>query len=220
MDAQRTFHKDGGKIGKDLVRYFAIDDKNFIQSKPEGFCVGPIMKANSKMSSKLTPLLGSIVVLESRDEATAKKTHKWTSKDAKETMRVSISFKTKDKVDKTYFIYSSDLDYLKKLAVDVKCVSNPALTKKIKKKATKAINIDKTLLIDSFITNVREHVDKKIEKFTMTKSNVVIRKSDLRSSFRKGEAVTSIQRSMEDNISKVLHHRMQQLANMIRTRKY
>ena len=63
-------------------------------------------------------------------------------------------------------------------------------------------------------------VESKIDKITMGKASVVVRKSDLRSSFRIGNAATHVDRTMGSNVSFVLHHRMQQLVNMTRARKY
>ena len=46
------------------------------------------------------------------------------------------------------------------------------------------------------------------------------REAKLQSSFRKGRTKQTMGRDMSINVSLMLHHRMQQLVNMIRTRKY
>ena len=60
------------------------------------------------------------------------------------------------------------------------------------------------------------------EKGTMRRGNrkLTKREAKLQSSFRKGRAKQTMDRDMSINVSLMLHHRMQQLLNMIRTRKY
>ena len=52
------------------------------------------------------------------------------------------------------------------------------------------------------------------------KRKLTKRDQKLQSSFRKGRAKATTERDMSINVSLMLHHRMQQLVNMIRTRKY
>ena len=52
------------------------------------------------------------------------------------------------------------------------------------------------------------------------KRKITKREQKLQSSFRKGRAKATTERDMSINVSLMLHHRMQQLVNMIRTRKY
>ena len=52
------------------------------------------------------------------------------------------------------------------------------------------------------------------------KRKLTKRDKKLQSSFRRGQAKATTERDMSINVSLMLHHRMQQLVNMIRTRKY
>ena len=96
------------------TRYFVLDDDNFVYYADE----------NATIAKKSIPLNGATVYSETRDEAKAHKSKKWTSKEASH--RVTINLRV-DGARKKYYVYSEDINLLKALIVKIRVAASPGL---------------------------------------------------------------------------------------------
>ena len=153
----RPFHKFGAKLGTVKTRYFVLDDDNFIYYEDK----------NSTVAKKSIPLNGSTVMIESKEEAKAHKTKKWTSKNAGH--RVAICLRVGG-TRKKYYVYADDLNLLKALVVKIRVAANPGLKEILANEVMKINLIHRTCQFDSFwsyVKQIYEQREKRLVSFQL-----------------------------------------------------
>lgn len=108
-------HKKGKTLGSLVVRWFLLDDDNFVQFR----------KKEDKKPSKSIPLLGAT----SSYEIKSPKSKDWTDKTAGARVALNLIHIKKKKV---IWVYHKDENFLKALMVRIRIAANPTLKSSLK----------------------------------------------------------------------------------------
>ena len=123
MENMRVFTKYGAVGKKATLRYFLIEDGQFVEGKPGG-CGG------GKAIKKKLSLHKAKVTLESMKDL-KNGSVKWTNPNDEYRLQITLVAPKKGKKDKQYYVYSNDLDELKGILVQIKLEADAAKTKEI-----------------------------------------------------------------------------------------
>ena len=186
MENMRVFTKYGAVGKKATLRYFLIEDGQFVEGKPGGCGGGKAIK------KKLSLKKAKVTLENMRDLKNG--SVKWTNPNDDYRLQITLVAPKKGKKDKEYYVYSNDLDELKGLLVQIKLEADAENTKKINEQVQSVSHINVFQAVDDFWQKMSDHARTLDEKIDMKPSPLVNLKSELKSTFKVGEAVSDVQR--------------------------